>query len=109
MNRRCDFQPQDAAGAAQEHRCDEGGHSRERAGGGPSGPGQPAEVRHHIHGQPHARHGKTFPSITHLLPPELYLFVCILLLPVRSGSGSQAAGRGLLEAGGGGDGQCAGR
>ena len=37
------------------------------------------------------------------------LCVFVYLLPVRSGSGSQAEGRGLCEAGGGGDGQCAGR
>ena len=62
---RCGFQPQDAAGATQEKRRQVCRHGRERLGGGPSGPGRSAEIRHHTHGQLHARHG------TYLFPPFL--------------------------------------
>ena len=54
---RCGVQPEDAAGVAEEKRCEGCGHGRERAGGGSHGSGGSSEIRYHLHGPSHASNG----------------------------------------------------
>jgi signal transduction histidine kinase len=57
---RCGIEPQDSAGAPDQHWREGGGHGGERTGGSPGGPRAPSEIRPHIDGQYHAHHGTPY-------------------------------------------------